>query len=103
MIQKNVYYQSPPDKVVISEKGNNAVVEIPVNVVKVEKEDGDVWLAETVYYAITKNAKNLRDRVLRDFDAWLEIASAPEPEPQATVQDLVDYVDALTEMILGGE
>lgn len=103
MIYKNVHYQSRPDKVEITVKGRKAVVEIPVNVTESATEDGREFIAEKVYVVITKPTKNLKKRVESDLYAWINAATIQEPEPETTIADVVEAINALTDIVLGGD
>lgn len=102
MQTKNVYYSEQPDKVIITSNGKFAEVELPVNVTEIENEEGTQYVAETVYRTRTIAAPNLKERVLENYEQWLE--KAKETEPQRTeLSDVVEALNALTEIVLGGE
>lgn len=101
MQTKNVYYADKPAKVIITENNGSAVVELPVNVSEVDTEEGKQYLAETVYYVRTKATKNLKSRVTKNYNAWLEVASIIEPQ-KATLDDAIDAINALTDIVIGG-
>lgn len=101
MRTRNVYYAERPDTVIVNVSGDSAVVEMPVNVTEVETEDGVQYLAETVLSVRTRNTPGLKERVEQHYDAWKEIAQVVEP-PKTTVDDLVDAINALTDMVIGG-
>lgn len=102
MQTKNVYYSEQPNRVIVNTNGTRAMVELPVNVTEIETEEGTNWLAETVYSFETMNTPNLMERVEADYDEWLELAKKPEPQV-AGLNDVVEALNALTEIVLGGE
>lgn len=102
MQTKNVFYGERPDRVIVRSKGGEAIVELPVNVSEVEREDGTEWKAETVYSIRTMDRPNLKERVEANYEAWLD-AAKKVAEPQATsLGDVVEAINALTDLILGG-
>lgn len=101
MQTNNVYYSDRPDRVMVTTNGSRAIVEFPINVQEIETEDGTQYLAEKVYSLSTQSTDNLRERVVANYDAWLDIAKTVEP-PKASVDDLVEAIDALTDIIIGG-
>ena len=106
MQTRNVHYSQQPDNVIITEHAGKAVIELPINVAEVVKEyEGETiteWVAEKVYYIRTVSTQGLKERVEADYDAWLELASVPDPS-SVTMEDLVDAINTLTDIILGGE
>lgn len=104
MQTKNVHYLERPDSVIVTENGRKAMVEFPINVNEVEREiEGEIfteYIAETVYYLPTIAVPNLKERVLANYEAWLEQAMIPEPK-ETTIEDLVEVIDALTDIIIG--
>lgn len=82
--------------------GKKAVVEFPVNVSEVEKEEGVEYVAETVYSLETTYTSDLADRIEASFDAWLDRAKVVEPQ-ETTLADVIDAVNALTDIVLGGD
>ena len=101
MQTNGVYYADRPDRVMITTNGSNALVEFPINVQEIETEDGIQYFAEKVYSIKTQATDNLLGRVEANYDAWLDIAKIVEP-PQTTVDDLVEAINALTDMVIGG-
>ena len=97
---KNVYYAEQPEAVIVNERGGKAVVEMPVGVTEIETEDRHEWLAETVYYIETTSTPSLKERVEAEYEDWLEIAKYPVPQP-ASIADVVDALNALTEIVIG--
>ena len=97
---RNVYYAEPPENVIVNERGGKAVVEMPVNVIEIEEEDRHEWFAETVYYIETTATPNLKERVEAEYEDWLEVAKIPAPQP-ASISDVVDALNALTEIVIG--
>ena len=102
MLTRNVYYGEQPDSVIVTERGGKAVIEFPTNVSEIEKEDGTQYNAETVYYVVTSATPNLKARVEAEFEAWLELAKEAVSQP-ATLDDVVEALNALTEYVIGGE
>ncbi len=102
MLIRNVYYGEQPDNVIVTERGGKAVIEFPTNVSEIETEDGVQYKAEIVYYIETSATPNLKARVEAEFDAWLELAKVPVSQP-ATLNDVVEALNALTEFVIGGE
>lgn len=101
MQTRNVYYSSQPNRVIVNAAGKKAVIEFPIGVTEIETEEGKSWLAETVYSVETMATPNLETRVEANYDAWLELAKKPEPQ-SAVLEDVVDALNALTEIVLGG-
>lgn len=101
MQTKNVYYSERPDKVIVTERGGKAIVEFPCRVEKIQSEDKGGWLAEIVYYLETMPTPNLRARVEAEYEAWLDVAKKPAPQP-TNLADVVDAINALTDIIIGG-
>ena len=101
MQTKNVYYSSQPDAVIITERGKKAIVEFPCDVTKAKVDDRTEWLAANVYYIETMATPNLKARVEAEFDAWLEAAKEPVPQP-TNLDDVVEAINALTDIIIGG-
>lgn len=101
MQTKNVYYAEEPDRVMVTTCGDNALVEFPIGVTKVQADDGVQYLAKKVYSLKTRATANLKERIERNYDAWLDMAQVEEI-PQTTISDLVEAVNALTDMMLGG-
>ena len=104
MQTKNVHYSTRPDLVIITENGRKATIEFPIDVTEIEKEfDGETiteYLAETVYSFQTISVPNLKQKILTNYDAWLERAKIPEVQ-EITIEDLVEVIDALTDIIIG--
>ena len=104
MLTRNVHYLEQPDSVIVTEYGRKAMVEFPIDVTEVEIEiEGETYteyVAETVYSLPTVAVPNLKDRVLVNYEAWLERAKIPEPK-ETTIEDLVEVIDALTDLIIG--
>lgn len=101
MMTENVFYAVRPERVIVTRRGEKAVIEFPVNVTEVETEEGTHWLAATVYSLDTRNRDDIEHVVAENYDAWLE--KAKEVEPQTTsLGDVIDALNALTDLILGG-
>lgn len=101
MQTKNVYYSELPERVIVTDRGGKAIVEFPCDVTEVEKEDKVEYLAETVYYLETISTPNLKGRVEAEYEAWLNAAMKPSPQP-ANLSDVVEAINALTDIIIGG-
>lgn len=102
MMIKNEHYGERPNKVIVRSNGKEAVVEFPLNVTETQTEDGSQWLAETVYSMRTKDRPDLEERIDANYAAWLE-AAKNAVEPQApNLTDVVDAINTLTDLILGG-
>lgn len=101
MILSDVHYAHNPD-VTVTVKGKTAVVEIPTEVEAVEREDGTEYIAATVYVVNTKPTPNLKERVLANIEKWKRSAVEPEKEPGTTLDDVVEGLNALAEIVLGG-
>lgn len=102
MQTRNVYYSQKPDEVIVYTAGDKAIIEIPTGISEVETEDGVQYIADVVYRVQTMNTANLEERVKKNLDAWIE--NAKETEPQKTeLSDVVEALNALTEIVLGGE
>lgn len=76
-------------------------MEFPLNVTEVEAEEGTHYVAEMVYSLSTTATSDLADRIEANFDAWLKKAKEPEM-PQTTLEDVVEAVNMLQELIIGG-
>lgn len=101
MRTRNVYYAERPDKVIVTANGDTACVEIPVDITEIETEDGVQYRADTVYSIQTRNTPDIKQRVEKDYYAWIAVAQTIEP-PKTTVDDLVEAINALTDMVIGG-
>lgn len=102
MITYDVFYDKRPEEIEVRANGDSAVIEFPVNVTEVETEDGTQYHAEKVYAVKARYTENLIERVKANKKAWL--AKAMEIEvPKTTVEDLVEAIDILTGIVLGGE
>ena len=102
MMIKNEHYGERPNKVIVRSNGKEAVVEFPLNVTEIQTEDGSQWLAETVYSMRTKDRPNLEERVSANYDAWLEAAKKAVDPQTPQLSDVVDALNTLTDLILGG-
>lgn len=101
MRTKNVYYAERPDRVIVTANGDTACVEMPVDITEIETEDGVQYHADTVYFIQTRNTPDLKQRVEHNYDAWIAVAQVIE-SPRTTVDDLVEAINALTDMVIGG-
>lgn len=102
MMIKNVFYAQQPNSVIINARGAKAIIEMPVDVSEIETEDGSQWKAEKVYYTETMNAPGLQKRVEENYDLWIEVAKQPAPQ-EVSLQDVVEAINALTDIIMGEE
>lgn len=82
--------------------GKKAIVEFPINVTEIEKENGVEYVASTAYSLETMHTADLAERVSNNFDEWLDKAKVIEPS-ETTLADVIDAVNALTDIVLGGE
>ena len=101
MLTKNVHYSERPNRFEIQSNGQKACVEFPLNITEVETEEGTEFVAATVYSLETSYTPNLAERIEADFDSWLKKAKEPEM-PQTTLEDVVEAVNMLQELIIGG-
>ena len=101
MQTNNVYYAEQPQRVVVTSRGDKAVVEFPIGVSKEATEEGEQWKADKVFSLETRNRDHLAEVVESNYDAWLEKAQQIEPQT-ASLSDVVDALNALTDLILGG-
>lgn len=98
MMIENVYYPTRPDRVIVKVKNKRAIIEFPTGVS--ETEEG--WKAEVVYSVETMNTPNFEKRVSENYDTWLALAKKPDPQT-TELSDVVEAINALTEIVLGGE
>jgi len=105
MVLKNVAYSTRPDTVIVTTHGRNALVEIPTDVTeRAFDRDGEMvteYIAGAVYAVSTLAAPNLKARVEKDVQAWITVAQQTDA-PTATLSDVVDALNVLTEIVLGG-
>lgn len=124
---KDVTYNAQPDPFEIRRAGSKAVIVFPTNVEEVEVSEEPIvqdggngsglpeigggsseattttqYIAHDVYQLETNWTPNLEQRVTNNFQAWLNKAKIPESK-EATLADVIEAVNALTEVILGGE
>ena len=102
MLTRNVYYATKPKQFSVTSVGSKAVVEFPLDVTEFETEEGVQYLAERVYSLETVATPNLEDRIGKNYEAWLDKAKVPEKQ-DISLEDVMDAVNALTDIILGGE
>lgn len=100
MLAKNVHYSERPDRIIITTIGSKAVIEMPVDIKEVETEEGTDYVCN-VYSVTTKATSNLAERVERNYDKWIEIASKPELQ-KVDLADVIEAINVLTDMVLGG-
>lgn len=100
MQTKNVYYSTKPDRVMVTAKGDKALIEFPTDVTEVANEEGTQWCAKVVYSIVTFARKNLKQIVERNYDAWLKIAQIVAPsETQLSNDDIANALIELAELI----
>ena len=104
MLTRNVHYAEQPERVIVTctEKGERATVEFPLDVEEVEREESTEYVAAEVYSMQTRNVPGLKERVLDNYDEWLEMAKKPEPQ-KTELSDVIEAINVLTDLILGGE
>ena len=123
MLIKDVTYNELPEPCEIRRAGGKAVIVFPTNIEEVTVEDisepevnsqGGLpemgvqsstitqYIAHNVYQLETNWTPNLAQRVSDNYQAWLTKAKIPETK-EATLADVIEAVNALTEVILGGE
>lgn len=102
MQTRNVYYAERPDDVIITANGESALIEFPVDVTEIVSDEGTQYKAKVVYSLKTRNTPNLTGRVLEHKDVWLAAAKVPEPQ-KTELSDVVEAINALTELVIGGE
>lgn len=103
MLTKNVIYGSEPAAVNVLRiaKTSRAVVALPVNVRSEGSGNEIVWIADE--YRIEREwAPDLAERVTANYDEWLATAKA-ESVPETTLADVVQAVNDLADLVLGGE
>jgi hypothetical protein len=101
MLMKNVYYQEPPAPFEIRQHGKNATILFPTAVETVEGEEETQYFAKRVYVLETGYTPNLEERINNNFDLWLARAKVPEEVP-TTLDDVVEAINALTDIVMGG-
>lgn len=105
MLTKNVQFAERPENVMICRVGNGFTcrIDFPVNIREVEMgEENEVQYLADVYSVNANYTEGMQERVENEFDFWF--AKANEIEiPQPTIQDAIDAINALTEIVLGGE
>lgn len=123
MLIKNVTYNSQPDTFEIRRSGAKAVVLFPCDVEEIEidntpemqneNESGlpeigsgssttTQYIAHNVYYLETNWTANLEQRVAANVEGWKALAMVPESK-EPTLNDVIEAVNALAEVVLGGE
>lgn len=101
MQTRNVHYAERPGEFVVRASGGRAVIEFPVNVTEVEREDGTEYVADIVYSCETRYTDDLEARVAENIAAWMEAARTPVPQ-STTLADVVEALNALTDLVVGG-
>lgn len=103
MLLKDVWFSHRPEKIIINKINSTyqAKVDLPVNIKKHTDAEGDYYTAD-VYTLIVGYSNTLKEQVEKDYDKWVAMAATSLPvEP--TLQDAIDAINALTEIVLGGE
>ena len=102
MLTKNVIYGTEPDRVIVQRiaKTARALVSFPVDVH--ELEDGGGWMADEVYDINRPWSEGLVAEIDAHYEAWLADAMV-ESIPQATLDDVVEAINELADIVLGGE
>lgn len=101
MLTKNVYFAERPDSVIIRTHDTKAIVEIPKGITKVETEDGTQYMAKELYSIETRNAPGLKERVEKNKNLWIEAAKKSEPA-KASLEDVIEAINTLTDIVIGG-
>ena len=123
MLIKNVTYSEQPPSFEIRRAGSKAVIVFPCDVEEIQVEETEPeteesssglpelgggtktvtqYVAHNVYQLETNWTQNLEQRVSANLEAWKARAMIPE-EKEATLSDVIEAVNTLTEIILGGE
>ena len=104
MLTRNVYFTERPENVIVTRFGNTYCcrIDLPVNIEEVETGEGETQWKADVYSVEAGYTVDIKERVEENYDAWMEVAQAViAPEP--TIQDVVEAMNELTDLILGGE
>ena len=105
MLTRGVYFANRPNRVEvhrIGEQGYTCRVDFPVNIQEIENDDGDVQYRADVYSLECGYTEGIAARINQNYEDWLAVAKEIIV-PQPTVQDAIDAINALTEIVLGGE
>lgn len=102
MLIRNITYQERPAPFEIRKHGRMATVVFPMDVVEAEGPEGEAeYLARRVYVLETGWTQGLEERIQGDFSKWLANAKKPE-DPKTTLDDLVEAINTLTDIVMGG-
>lgn len=105
MLTKNVHYADRPDRVIVTTCGSTSLVEFPIDITEITIEGDEPrkeYIAESVYSLKTTSTPNLKERVEAHYYDWLDTAKTPSV-PHTTLEDVVEAVNVLQAMIIGGE
>lgn len=123
MLIKNVTYNEYPPAFEVRRSGAKAVVVFPTDIEEIQIEEQvepsenvssllpeigsgtsttTQYLAHKVYQLETNWTPNIEQRIEANFAGWLAKAKIPAVQ-EATLSDVVEAVNALTELVLGGE
>lgn len=101
MLIRNVFYQERPDQFELRRHGMMATVVFPTDVAETETEEGTAYVAGKVYVLETGWTQGLEERIQGNFSKWLANAKKPE-EQKTTLDDLVEAINTLTDIVMGG-
>lgn len=99
MMTKNVYFSTRPDEVIVTVKGDRAIVEFPLEVSEVTTDDGVQWCAKRVYSLFTFARKNLKELIERNYEQWLNRAMQTVSADKVTLDDVASALVELADMI----
>lgn len=105
MLTRSVFYSQEPEQVSVHRIGHNgytARVDFPVNIQQVMIQDEELQYKADVYSIEVGFTPDLKERIESNYEAWLAVAKEI-PAPQPTVQDVIEAINELTEIVLGGE
>ena len=105
MLTRNVFYSQEPERVSVHRIGSNgytARVDFPVNVQQIVMPDDQPQYKADVYSIEVGFTVVLKGRIENNYEAWLAVAKEI-PTPQPTINDVIEAVNELTDLILGGE
>lgn len=100
MMTKDTHFADEPQRFIITTADNMAHIEFPTNVREIETEERTEYVAD-VYYMRTANRDGLHDEIKNNYEAWLARAME-EPMPKTSLEDVVDAVNALVDIVIGG-
>lgn len=104
MLTRNVYYAERPDPVQVFRigLGYTCRVDLPVNIREIQNDEGDTQFVADVYSVTAGYTPGIKERIEADYNGWLAVAKEI-PAPQPTIQDVIEAVNELADIILGGE